>query len=437
MASPLVTGGCLALRSKLNGKYVRYMPEHEEGKVLQVSGKDAISPYTRFQVEPSKKHEGHIHLRCCYNSKYWVARQLPGAWLIHAKLTANVYMLSDSDKTKQTLRGCLLLGDKDSSNKDAYMFSVINLDKQMVLPKYICFKADNDMYGRIIDDDNRYIQFSSDDIGDPRVRHTIHTNEDGTIRIKSALNDRFWRRDPNWIKADSDDTTSNNPNTLFRAVKFGDMFALQNLGNNRYCTRLTLDKKKSCLNADVSTITKESQFRLEEAVLSRRIYDVEYHLMDAKIYDKKVLTMATAQAVNRASTDNTVKVTLNYSVTKERSWESSVSLKLGVTATVSAGVPEIFGVSMELQAEITGSYTWGKSDTRTQEHSVEYEINVPKKTKHNLRVLATQAMCDVPFSYFQEDVLTTGEKVVQKFDDGIYRGVNSYDFTYEVTEEKL
>lgn len=474
MTSPLVTGGYLALKSKLNSKYVRYMPEHTEGKVLQVSGLDAVSPYTRFQAEPSKKHEGHVHLKCCYNSKYWVAREVNGVWclfgdanepeedlskpscmlfrrgsttndsddsyteLIQAKLMGHVYMVSDDSDPTTTLLGCLLLQDVQSSDKDPYMFSVIDLDKQMVLPKHICFKGDNDMYGRIFDD-HQYVQFSSNDIGDPQVRHTIHTNEDGTIRIKSDGTDRFWRRDQNWIKADSNDNTSNDPNTLFRAVKLddADLFALQNVGNNNYCKRLSYNNKDNCLNASLPTITKEALLRLEEAVLSRKIYGVEYHVKDAKIHGSKVLTMATAQAVNRASTENTATLTLNFSVTRQRKWESSISLKLGVTTTIKAGVPSVARAEVELQTELTGSYTWGKSDTRTEEHSVEYALAVPAMTKLNLNVLATQGMCDVPFSYLQEDVLTDGEKVIRKFDDGIYRGVNSYNFTYQVKEEKL
>lgn len=365
--------------------------------------------------------------------------------LIHAKLIGNVYVASDSDPTKISLRGCLLLGSIDGkSNEDAYMFSVINLDKQMVLPKHVCFKGYNDMYGRIRDiNGNQYVEFSSDDIGDPAVRHTIHVNEDDTIRIKSDYLDKFWRRDPNWIKADSDgsnDNPADTDETLFRAVKLGlghsDTFALQSLGNNMYCKLLTTEGKVRCLNAAIPTITKEATLKLEEAVLSRRIYDVEYHVKDANVYDKKILTMATAKAENRTSSGHTAKLTLKYSETKERTWDSSVSLKLGVKTTVEAGVPEISSVSIALETEFTESYTWGTSEALTEEHSVDYAIKVPASTTLKLRVLATQATCNVPFSYHQEDVLTTGQKIVSKFDDGIYRGINSYDFIYEVTEEK-
>ena len=76
MSSPLVTGGCFALKSKINGKYLRYSPEKE--KILEVSGEDVLSPYTRFRAELSREQDGHVHIRCCYNNKYWVAEKRHG-----------------------------------------------------------------------------------------------------------------------------------------------------------------------------------------------------------------------------------------------------------------------------------------------------------------------------------------------------------------------
>jgi hypothetical protein len=31
------------------------------------------NPHTRFFIESSKEHDGMVHVRCCYNNKYWVA----------------------------------------------------------------------------------------------------------------------------------------------------------------------------------------------------------------------------------------------------------------------------------------------------------------------------------------------------------------------------
>jgi hypothetical protein len=205
--------------------------------------------------------------------------------LYHGGFNKNVYILDDEDSSPTTKRRRsayrLLLGDMDDrSNEDAYIFSVMDLNKQMALPRHVCFKANNDKYGRVTGEHN-YIEFTSDDIGDPAVRHSIHANGDGTVRIKSESLSRFWRLDPNWIKADYDYS----------------------------------DNDDQVGEADAATL-----FRV------------------VKVDDR------------------------------------AFALKL--------------------------------------------------------RVLATQGTCNVPFSYYQEDVLTTGEKVVTKFDDGIYRGVNSYDFSF-------
>ncbi|KAL6641730.1 hypothetical protein ACP70R_019911 [Stipagrostis hirtigluma subsp. patula] len=472
MSSPLVIGGCVGFRSKLNGKYLRYSPDH--GRILEVSGDDVISSCTRFYAEPSKEHQGHVHIRCCYNNKYWVAREdSHGYWCLlgdankpredladpsctlfrhepngdhaedfnlqHARLKRAVCTLADAHPTEKTLRaGSLLLGNKPDD--DVYMFSIINLAGQMVLPSHVCFKGDNGLYlsAQYIEGYN-YHQFSSDDPSDPTVCNTIHTNKDGTIRIKSNHFGKFWRRSPNWIWADSNDTSSNNPDTVFRALLLGDggKCALQNLGNGYFCKRLTTEGKTNCLNAAVPTVTREAQLELQETVLSRIICDVDYRVKDANIRALELRTLYGKTIANNTSTPQKSKLTIGYSVTKERRWESSVSWKLGVTTTVTAGVPEILSESIEISSEFSGSYTWGETQSHTEEHSNEEEIEVPAHARVAVRVLATEGTCDIPFSYKQKDVLTNGKEVVTKVDDGIYRGVNSYGFQTEITEEKI
>ncbi|KAG2658037.1 hypothetical protein PVAP13_1KG275425 [Panicum virgatum] len=348
-------------------------------------------------------------------------------------------MRADAHPTEKTLRaGSLLLGNKDKPDEeDAYTFSVINLEGQMLLPKYVCFKGDNGMYlrARKVEWNLNYLEFSSDDIADPTVRNIIHTNSDGTIRIYSSHYGKFWRRSPNWIWGDSDDTTSRNPDTVFRALLLGGgKCALQNLGNNNYCKRLTTEGKTSCLNAAVPTITREAQLELHETVLSRKIYGVEYRLKDVNIHDLKPRTFYTKTIANSTSRPHKSKLTISYSVTTERRWDSNVSWKLGVTTTIKAGVPAIAETSVEISSEFSGSYTWGETQSHTEQQSNEEEIEVPAHSKRTVRVVATEGTCEIPFSYIQEDMLTTGEIVVTKMHDGIYRGVNSYGFETQINE---
>jgi hypothetical protein len=105
MPSSFAAGGCIALKSNLNGKYLRYSPE--KGKILEVSGEDVISPFTRFYAELSKKNDGHVHIRCCYNNKYWVAREVNHEWCL----------MGDANEPEEDLSdfSCTLLRHEPSS----------------------------------------------------------------------------------------------------------------------------------------------------------------------------------------------------------------------------------------------------------------------------------------------------------------------------------
>uniref|UniRef100_A0A804MIE1 Agglutinin domain-containing protein n=1 Tax=Zea mays TaxID=4577 RepID=A0A804MIE1_MAIZE len=171
------------------------------------------------------------------------------------------------------------------------------VDEPKELPKHVCFKGDNGLYlsARMVEG-YPYLQFASDDIGDPSVRFTTYNYMiDGkrVIRVKSDHFGKFWRRSPNWIWCDTDDTSTDNRDTLFEVVRVGDdadaVYGLRNLGNNHICHRLTYEGKESCLNASIPSVRKEAQLKIEEAVLLRKIYGVDYHLKDAKILNNKVL----------------------------------------------------------------------------------------------------------------------------------------------------
>jgi hypothetical protein len=130
-------------------------------------------------------------------------------------------------------------------------------------------------------------------------------------------------------------------------------------------------------------------------------------------------------------------MSLNCNVSRQTKWDSSASIKLGVSTKIEAGIPGVASESIEVSGEVSYSQNWGQTVIRTEGYSTTYEVTVPPNTMVTVRMVATEATCEVPFSYIQEDVLYNGEKVVYKFDDGIYRGVNSYGFKVDHTEQKL
>ena len=225
---------------------------------------------------------------------------------------------------------------------------------------------------------------------------------------------------------------------MFWPIKVEDnIIALRNLGNNNFCKRLTTEGKTSCLNAAVRTITIEARLQVYETVLSRRIYNVNFRLMDARIYNQNVLTMANGDATNNTQEPNTVDIKLSYTETKTSTWNASVSVKLGVKTTFQTGVPFIAKGQIEVSAEINSAYQWGETITSTSVVETVYKVTVPPMSRVKVSLLATRGSCDVPFSYTQQDTLTNGKQITYNMDDGVYTGVNSYNFKYETQQEPL
>ncbi|KAL7170614.1 hypothetical protein ACSBR2_035486 [Camellia fascicularis] len=221
-----------------------------------------------------------------------------------------------------------------------------------------------------------------------------------SVRIKSHHLGKFWgRNNQNWILADSDDSisssSSNNNNNsssfssvltrifigrskkgrnqkqkqennslesdmLFRPTKVGNnVVALRSLGNGKLCKILSsANGKINCLSADVSTISAEVHLEVDETFTSRKIYNVNFRLGDARIYNGSILMLATEDAINRTQEPKIVDVKLSYSESKTCAWNSSVSLKLlGVKTTIQTTVPLIIAKGkIELSDEFSGDY---------------------------------------------------------------------------------
>ncbi|CAN6372633.1 unnamed protein product [Urochloa humidicola] len=439
-------------------------------------------PYTRFFMEPSREHDGLVHIRSCYDNRYWAAQRRPhdGSWVVAAgaeeadedlsrptctlfrptrvDTSGSVRLLhvhtekyvclpcSSSDNTITLGAISLSLHKEDGEDDLSCTFTVQNLLQQFILPRYVAFKGDNGMYLRArIQERHEYLEFSGRDIRDEAVLNTIHTNDDGTFRVRSNYTGKFWRRSPNWIWADSDGgaTDDSHGDTLFRAIRLcragGFFVALQNLGNGYYCKRLTTEGKRNCLNAGTPTITADARLQLVEAVVSREICNVVFSLSKPRIYGKSVVTMATASVLNGTSSNNTAKLTLEYTNTEKRTWGSCVTLKLdGVATSIRAGIPVIIeDGNVEVSSEFNKTYSWGSTIEKKATQKVSYEVTVPPKMRVAVVLTAKRASCDIPFSYTQRDILVDGREIMYDMDDGLYTGVNCYNFSYVTSEQNM
>ncbi|KAK8540187.1 hypothetical protein V6N13_048712 [Hibiscus sabdariffa] len=435
---------------------------------IRFVGTNVESPYTKFEAEAAKA-DGLFHIRSCQNNRYWERNKIPD-WITatalkkeedQTKPSCTLFKLISVDSAMKTVRMvhvqsgnylclwgtgqpatdcCVLASYNVYDHQGCDIFQLIDWSSFLILPRYVAFKGHNGKYLclRYQDPNWAYMQFATDDIGDSTVPCEIFVTTDGILRIKPTCTDKFWRRSPNWIWADSDDTSSNNKDTLFRPVKVDSKtIGLINLGNNCFCKSLTTEGKTDCLNAAVPSITKEAQLTVEEPVLTREIYGVKYNLDYSRVYGESVLIVARNSASNFTQESSTLDVKLSYTDTKTSTWKTTFSLKLGMKATMDFSLPLIFEGKIELSGEVQSGVEWGETKTSATVVEVVHKVLVPAKTKVTVNLVATKGTCDVPFTYMQRDTLYNGTTHTSEIEGGTYTGSNYYNIDFVVKEEKL
>ncbi|KAK9109361.1 hypothetical protein Sjap_017421 [Stephania japonica] len=318
-------------------------------------------------------------------------------------------------------------------------FKVLEWNKFVIFPKYVAFKGDNDCYlsAKTIEE-KPYLQFASKGVADPTVGQEVFLNRDGTIRIKSNHFGKFWRCSVNWIWCDASDAQSHHKDCLFQPVKLdGNVVALRNLGNNNYCQRLTTEGKTDCLNTAVRNIYNEARLEIGELVFSRKIHNLEFRVDKAKVDIEQVILAMSNKVENvPEGRDAKSEVKMTYEVQKSSTWKASASLSLGVTTTFETSIPLVTSGKIEISTQLTKSYEWGKTKASSVKVEASTEVIVPPKSKRRVIVVATKGLCNLPFSYYQTDLLTNGRYVNVQKHDGMYTGVNYYDISSIIVNDE-
>ncbi|KAK9146573.1 hypothetical protein Sjap_006476 [Stephania japonica] len=472
-----LAGKTILLLSSTNRQYLRYIDTKDDAKLggfLRSSAEGVRSPYARFVVEKAKNFEGLVHIKCCFNNKYWMRRSETEDWIVasadkpdedQSKWSCTLFEpinVGGDDQTflfRHTQLGqytCLWPEDIDefginvihprpkspyvaclyaraTTTTDSYcaVCKVVDWDTVVIFPDHVAFKGDNGCYlsAQTVKGEP-HLQFSLNDIADSTVGNEVYVTYEGAIRLKSKHFDKFWRcsRD-RWILGDASEPISRFNDSLFWPVKISNnVVALRNVNNNLFCKRLTADNKTSCLSADATEMVKEAQLHVEEHVKSRYIYDVEFRTNDSQVVVEEAYMGVSEVVENATHQSNTVEVKISYKDTKTKTWKSSVSVGVGGKITFKTRIPFIADGKIVISGEAEGEYEWGETETTSTTVETAYTVVVPPMSKMKVTLLATKGICNVPFSYHQRDQLWNGKYVTQKKDDGMYNGVNFYNF---------
>lgn len=440
---------------------VRYV---DESQVLWDREGSVFDPLAKIVIEKPKDDNtpNVVHLRFGYSNRYWARDN--GDWIVGSKdpkedksnPACTLFYLAPFPPTPSRQepwfsiqhlqsRGYVniytsssrIYVDPNPSNMTATQWLYTDWETLVKIPAHVAFKGDNGKYLSTVhySDGYPYLQFSSDDPNEASSGFQVQLHPRGYLRIKSDCSKKFWRRSPDWIWiwADSDDTSGDNKDNLFWPVRLDDStIALRNKGNDNFCKPVTKEGKTDCLNAAVETITKEARLGVLELAQNRKVYDVKYQMENYRIHSQKPYLAGKTTAINNGDKEAQIGVTVTYEDHRSHSFRRSLSITIGASASIEADVLGIVKGKVESSFSMTGGFEWGDTTTTTSKVQVTGSVTVPARSKAVVSYVGTQGTFDVPFHYSQEYTSTTDGRIHREDEvDGIFTGVNCYDFNFQ------
>ncbi|KAK6339927.1 hypothetical protein TWF718_009316 [Orbilia javanica] len=166
--------------------------------------------------------------------------------------------------------------------------------------------------------------------------------------------------------------------------------------------------------------------------------DMELESIDYKIDENKILevqpvSIGKKTARNQTEETQLTTVTLTETIEEERTFNSELGTKLGVSVEASVGIPLLAESKVTVSTEISTVIAWGTATRTSKSWSDSVQITTGPWKVYKVYATARRTRFSVPFTATWKSK-STGEKMTTA---GTYEGVSVYDFdtTYsEVTD---
>ncbi|CAN0863230.1 hypothetical protein LINGRAHAP2_LOCUS8655 [Linum grandiflorum] len=434
------------LRSCYNNKYIVAYRNPRTGKMMFVAGGTGgpIDEMSTMKTDRARPPEGVMEkgLDSDKRDKYFgyaLFQYEPEAYIFGYGASKNLAIQMRDAHNRCFPR----VDDDDGSGGDIIaqrvprrsiseqLLEVIDWETLMAFPKHVAFKGDN---GKYLVARDGLLEFSGDDGTDEAAVQEVVSIGDGTIRIKSILANKFWDTvdwQSRWVQPkrfhreenDSNNTTSNT-SEMFMPLKLTDnIIALRKSIRDNYYFCKRLDKEKNRLAATAKKVDKYSRLTVEEVVLTKSIYDVEYRMDHVRVYDESTVSLATHVAANKTDELLTTKLAFDYALSRTSKWSTIHGGKLGTGFKI----PLIGESEFEIEASDMG-------DQNDRKIRTEFKLTVAPNTSAKVSLLATRGYYDVPFNYTKRETDVDGMVVIDRHNDGVFTGTECYNLRFGVTE---
>ncbi len=163
------------------------------------------------------------------------------------------------------------------------------------------------------------------------------------------------------------------------------------------------------------------------------VVDIEISAIDYDVISAKIIKTTPADLYRQSVTNNTTQtqtssISGSESVTETSGWSDSLAVKVGVSTSFKTGIPFIAEGKITVSLDVTNTYTWNGSTSRSKTWSFNTPVSVPANTTYVALIAATVTTISVPYTMTGTLILKSGARIPGII-NGLYTGSNSHDLT--------
>ncbi len=163
------------------------------------------------------------------------------------------------------------------------------------------------------------------------------------------------------------------------------------------------------------------------------IYSIDYDTKNATKQSTQDVQVFHQEVNNPTGAPMSQDLKFSKTVTTESSWSNSLAISAGISATFTAGVPELAGGEVQVSLNITATYETSGSVTTTEELDFDVPLTIQPHTDLVCDVTCSKYIINVPYTLKGTLVFKSGAKMPGLF-TGTYTGGSETDFKTVYTE---
>jgi len=157
------------------------------------------------------------------------------------------------------------------------------------------------------------------------------------------------------------------------------------------------------------------------------ISSIVYEVGKAKVLRSSPADLYSQHVINNLPNAQTSTISGSTSVSHTSAWSDSLAVKVGVKTSFKCGVPLLAEGKVDVSLEVSNTYTWSGSETRTITWSFSTPVTVLPGMEGVVLASATISTIAVPYTLTGTFIFRSGKRMPGQI-KGLYTGTNSHDF---------